>query len=348
MNVIEIRTHLLSALLAAMMAAAGGVAMAAETAKPPTIDALLKRLGYSEQDKAALLAGKIVATDLKRTRDDQLVAAVALQLNAPIATLAENVRKGLNIERDKAVLAFGKLTDKGGAEQFQKARFTSDDSEEIGKMIAVKADGTFNLSEAEMVGLSKALHGLNADDPTAADKASKAYQAILAGRHQAYIEKGLAGIANYEAGPVLEPGKELRAAYDQAKPFFEEYFPAFGQALGAFPNDQPPEITSDFYWIERNVEGRPDFILAHQMVQSGDDFALLSQRHYFVGHTYESLQVIAVALPTENGSAVFYANSTYTDKITGFFSGVAESVGQSRTKDDLTKYFEEARENYTE
>jgi len=341
----SVRKYVLAAVLAATMTATGGAARAAEDAKPPTIEAVMKRLGYSEEDKTALLAGKIVATDLKRTRDDQLIAAVAMQLNAPIATLAENVRKGLNIEGDKDVSAFGKVSGKGAAEAFEKARYTGDDSDEIAKLIAVKADGTFNLSKSEMEGLQKALQGLDADDPTAAEKASKAYQAILAGRYQAYVEKGLDGIANYDAGPVLEPGKELRAAYDQAKPFLEEYFPAFGQALGTFPNDQPTDITSDFYWIKRNVEGRPDFILAHQMVQSGEGFVLLSQRQYFVGHTYESLQVIAVALPTEKGSAVFYANSTYTDKITGFFSGVAESVGQSRTKEDLVKYFKEARKD---
>lgn len=346
MNGTGMRKHVLFVLLAAMMTVAGSVAMAAEAVKPPTIDTLLKRLGYTRNDKAALLAGKILATDLKRTRDDQLIAAVAVQLNAPIATLAENVRKGLNIERDKDVLAFGKLTDKAGAEGFERARFTSDDSDEIAKLIAVSADGTFNLSKAEMEEMGKALHGLNASDPMAADKASKAYQAVLTGRHQAYVAKGLNGIANYDAGPVLKPAHELLAAYDQTKPFLDQYFPAFGQALGNYPEDQSPDITDDFYWIKRRVEGRPDFILVHQMVQSGNDFALLSQRQYFVGHTYESLQVLALALPTEKGSAVFYVNSTYTDKITGFFSGVAASVGQSRTKEDLTTYFEEARRNY--
>ena len=60
---------------------------------------------YNEEDKAALLSGKIITTDLKKTRDDQLIAAVAMQLNAPIATIAENARKGLNIERDKDVMA---------------------------------------------------------------------------------------------------------------------------------------------------------------------------------------------------------------------------------------------------
>jgi len=53
--------------------------------------------------------------------------------------------------------------------------------------------------------------------------------------------------------------------------------------------------------------------------------------------------VIALALPVQGGSAVFYMNSAFTDKVTGFFSGVAHSVGQGRMKDDLTRYFDAVR-----
>jgi len=348
MNQVKMMRLVFAALVATALTGMSGVAPAADAPNPPSLDVLLKRLGYSEADKAALLSGKVIATDLQKTRDDQLIAAVAMQLNAPIATLAENARKGLNIERDEDVVAFGKLTDKGGTEQFAKARYTAKDAEEIEGLIALKADGTFNLSKEEMKALGEALSGVKASDTLAADKASEAYQAVLANRYQAYLEKGLDGIANYEAGATLEPAKQLSAVYDQAKSFLDEHFPAFGKALGEFPDGQNSDISSDFYWMKRDVEGRADFILAHQMVQSGEDFVLLSQRQFFVGHTYQSLQVVAVALPTEKGSAVFYANSAYTDKITGFFSGVAQSVGQNRTKEDLTEYFENARKGYQE
>ena len=339
----EIRTYFCALLLGAFLAGSCGVA---EAAGPPTVDVLLERLGYEKEDKAALLEGKIIATDLKKTRDDQLIAAVAVQLNAPVATLAENVRKGRNIENDTATIAFGKLDPQGGAEQFAQARYDKGDSREIKSLVDVKSDGTFNLSKEEMAALKKALKGVKANAADAADKASAAYQEVLAGRFQAYVEKGLDGVANYEAGAKLEPAKELRAAYEQAKPFMDEFFPAFGEALGQFPAGQSPDISSDIFWIKRKVEGRPAFVLAHQMVQSGDDFLLLSQRQFFVGHTYESLQVVALAVPTEKGSAVFYVNSAYTDKVTGFFGGVAQSVGQNRTKDDLTKYFENIRKNF--
>jgi hypothetical protein len=338
-------TRGLAVLLGACVASACSVAIAAEGAKPPTIDAVLDRLGYTAEHKATLFEGGIVATDLKRTRDDQLIAAVAVLVQAPLATLADNARRGLNIERDEATTAFGRLDGQAGSEQFLAARYDEADRREVERLLGAAADGTFNLSKAELEALHGALGGVKPGDGAAADRASQAYQAVLAGRHKAYVETGLDGIADYTAGARLKPAEELRAAYAQAKPFLDELFPAFSRALGEFPAGQSPDISNSFYWMKRDVEGRPAFVLVHQMVQSGDDFALLSQRQYFVGHTYESLQVVSLALPSDKGTVVFYVNSAYTDKVTGFFSGVAQSVGQSRTKEDLIEYFERARKS---
>ena len=329
-----------AALFAAWLVALSGVATAAAA---PSVDALLERLGYTAEAKAALLEGGIVATDLKRTRDDQLAAAVAVLVQAPLATLAENARRGLNIERDEGITAFGRLESRPGIDQFSAAGYDEADRREVERLLEASPDGTFNLSKAELESLRLAVKGLTPGSGGAADQASRAYQTILAGRHQAYLEKGLDGIADYEAGTRLKPAEELRAAFAQARPFLEESFPDFGRALGQFPAAQVPEITNSFYWMKRDVEGRPAFILAHQMVQSGDDFVLLSQRQYFVGHTYDSLQAIALAVPVDGGSAVFYVNSAYTDKVTGFFSGVAQSVGQDRTKAELIEFFEGVR-----
>jgi len=315
---------------------------AAAAAGPPSIDEVMKRLGYTDEDKKALLSGKIVSTDLKRTRDDQLIAAVAVRVATPISTLAENVKRGRNIELDPETLAFGLLADPGGGERFAQAAYAASETEEVNKLLKVKASSTFNLSSAEIAFLRGRLKGIGGGDVEAV---SKAYREVLAGRLEAYLEKGLEGIAPYDhGGESLSPAKELRAVYGQAKPFLAEYFPAFDRALAAFPEAPSPEVSSQVYWMKRDVEGRPAFILAHQLVQAGEDYVLMSQRQFFVGHTYDSLQVVALALPVEEGAAIFYVNSAFTDKITGFMSGVARSVGQGRVREDLTKYFKIIRE----
>ena len=82
--------------------------------------------------------------------------------------------------------------------------------------------------------------------------------------------------------------------------------------------------------------------LGKQGLQS--TFVLTSQRQFYVGHTYESLQMIGLALPADDGAVIFSINSVFTDQITGFFAGVAQSVGQSRTKENMTKHFKTVRQ----
>jgi len=334
----------LAGLILAAAAMHGRPLSAAEGSRPPSVDDLLARLGYTDQDKKALLSGKVISTDVKRTRDDQLIAAVAVVLPVPIAELAQGPKQGRNIERDPDVLAFGALSQTTGAEQFGKAAYTASEMDEVKRLLKVKPSDTFNLSSEEIAALRARLGKLDGKDPATAEAASKAYREVLAGRLSAYLAKGLDGIAPYDhGGKTFSPAKELRAVYEQAEPFLSEHFPAFKKALAEFPKGQSSDITSKIYWMKRAVEGRPAFIMAHQMVEAGDDYVLMSHRQFFVGHTYDSLQVVALALPVQGGSAVFYVNSAFTDKVTGFFSGVAHSVGQGRMKDDLTKYFESVR-----
>ncbi len=326
-----------AAFLGSPLSAAGG-------SQPPTVDDLLARLGYTEQDKKDLLAGKIISTDVKRTRKDQLIAAVAVVLPVTIVELAEGPARGRNIERDPEVLTFGELSQGAGAAQFAEVAFTESETAEVKRLVKVKPGSTFNLSSEEIASLRASLGKLDRKDPAAVEAVSKAYREVLAGRLGAYLAKGLDGIAPYDhGGKSFSAAKGLRAVYKQAEPFLSEHFPAFRTALAEFPRSQAAEIGSKIYWMKRTVEGRPAFILAHQMVEAGDDYILMSHRQFFVGHTYDSLQVIALALPVQGGTAVFYVNSAFTDKVTGFFSGVAHSVGQGRMKDDLTKYFEGIR-----
>jgi hypothetical protein len=182
---------------------------AAAAAPPPSIDEVMMRLGYTDEDKKALLSGKIVSTDLKRTRDDQLIAAVAVRVATPISTLAENVKRGRNIELDPETLAFGLLADPGGGERFAQAAYAASETEEVNKLLKVKASSTFNLSSAEIAFLRDRLKGLGGGD---AEAVSKAYREVLAGRLEAYLEKGLEGVAPYDhGGESLSPAKELRA-----------------------------------------------------------------------------------------------------------------------------------------
>ncbi|MGH9361355.1 MAG: hypothetical protein ACRD2T_05515, partial [Thermoanaerobaculia bacterium] len=50
-------------------------------------------------------------------------------------------------------------------------------------------------------------------------------------------------------------------------------------------------ISKDFLWVKQRVEGRPAFILAHRLFYRVGDGALMAERQFYAGHSYNSLQI---------------------------------------------------------
>ncbi len=308
---------------------------------PPSLDEVFQTLGFSQKDVEAVKNGQIVSIEPKRTRDDQLIAAVAVPIKASVAALTEGLKSGRNISVDSDVLSQGKI-DPSSSDPL--SAFAFKDSKEVGKLLSNDRAKSFHLSSEEQAMLEKQLAGLNANQSGSTEKAMAAYREVLAGRFEAYAKGGLDGVAPYVDGSnTLSPAATLKAATEQAKSFLSKYFPDFWAALDGFPKNGSQAIASDFYWVDREVEGRPAALLVHHLYEATDDYLMVSQRQYYVGHTYESLQMFGLAMPTETGSVIFSVNSIYTEQITGFFSGVAQSVGEKRTKESMVKHFEAVR-----
>jgi len=317
---------------------------AAQDSSLPTVEDVMSGLGYTDQDRAALQSGNIVAADVERDRDDQLIASVAVFLPVTVEELLAGVRSGDGLRADLGAPAVGVLGSDSNPADWQGLAFTDADRDEATKLLGFKGGSDFNLAEDEIAALQSKLDGVTARSDDMLDKVSAAYREILVARHDAYVQSGLDGVADYkQGGTTLEPSAQLADVAAQAKDFLSQHFPDFWNAFSNYPEAQSDDIASSFYWLKRQVEGRPDFVLMHEMSTGTEDYTLMTRREYFVGHTYESLQVVAVALPVENGSAVFYVNAAFTDQITGFIGGVASSVGQVRMRDDLTKFFEEVQ-----
>ena len=85
----------------------------AQDARPPSVEEVMSRLGYGEEDRQALMAGKIVTTDMERTRNDQLIAAAAVRLPADIKTLRVKTRTGKNLTEGPGILAAASINPRG-------------------------------------------------------------------------------------------------------------------------------------------------------------------------------------------------------------------------------------------
>ncbi len=103
-------------------------------------------------------------------------------------------------------------------------------------------------------------------------------------------------------------------------------------------------MTEDrFFWIKREVEKRPCFILAHQLIDVREDIALGAELHFYVGHTYDSQLTLIGAAPFEDGTLVFGATRIFTDKVTGFGSSLKKTFGRKVVARKIADRFERLR-----
>ncbi len=312
----------------------------------PTVDDVIQAIGFTAEDKQALLAGKVISNDLKQAQEKEIVAAAAMRLPVPLDKIEEIYGHGGGIKADPDNIAFGILTTPFDENDWNNVGFDPAEKDEIKQILSAKPGSDLNLSEQEFATLRESLGGVRADQPGAADSVSKAYRNILIGRFNSYLAKGLNGIAPYDRGGVKtsSPAEEIRTAWEVENNFMEAHFPTFVRAFSAYPESQPPEITHEIRWRKQRVEGRPAFILEHSRLQTGEGYVLSTNVQFFVGHTYNSQVVVWLLLPYEGDTLVFVANSTSTDAIAGLFSGIASSVGQDRMKAGIKSYFESARQ----
>jgi len=330
--------------LALMLVGASPDAVAADV-KVPSAEEVIESIGFTAEDKKALLAGEIVSRDLDRVGEKEIIAAVAMRLPVSLAKIDEVYPAGSDIEIDRNNLGYSLLGAPPKDGEWADLAFDDSEKEELKNMLGAKPGEDLNLSAEEFAQLSDRLSGVAADQDGAAAAVSDAYRDLMKARFAAYLERGLDGVAPYDRGDgnTVSPAEEIRSVWGTDDEFFGTYFPALNKAYLSFPKDRPDEIENEFAWRKQEVEGRPAFILQHSQIQKSEGYHVWASKQFFVGHTYNSQVTAGLFLPYEEGSILFYFNSTSTDKIAGFFSGVASSVGQSRMNESIKRYFDAAR-----
>ena len=320
-----------------MFGLACAFAAGARAAAPPSPDEVLSLLGFTAEEREALRRGEIVARDQAILREDHISAAVAMHLAVPVEALHLDALTGRNLVRDPNIAAVGSL--QNGAAAWQGQAFGAEEVEEARRLREDRGGGDFNLSAAEAAAIEAGLKAGGGGGPEAL--ASALYREILLARQAAYRAEGLAAIAPYRRnGATLRPDTGLAAVSTPKNFALLGYFPDFTAALAGFPRAERPGVAHGHYWIKREIGGRPNYILVHQVVAGGADHAIVAMREYYVGHTYEALQFVMLALPAEGGSLLVLVTSTFADKATGFFNDLARWFGQRRMRDDLRNHFE--------
>ena len=291
-------------------------------AETPTVEELLAYLRIDKAERANLFNGKILSTPVTEGTDKELAVGIVMFVPAPMEALEEFVKTGKLLATDPDVIAFGELPESPSVAVFKGLSGE-------GSISDVRPGAKFNLDSSE-------IRELKTREQT--------YQGLLLRRYQAYCARGLSGIAPYDrgGGKFSKPADELTTALKEST-LLAEHFPELHRALLDYPQHQPNGVTSRFFWVNQRVENRPTFILTHRLSYVRPEGAFMAERQYYVGHSYNSLQILAGCLPVSGGSIVFYSNHTSTDQVAGLASGMRHTLGRNQMRQEITKNFEQIR-----
>lgn len=285
-------------------------------------------------DVSGLDQGEIISYDVREPTDKTLAAGLAMYVEAPPERLIAAVRNGALLVGDPEVIAAGTFLPASGPEALEKFEFGASDIDEAEALSEVEPGSEFNFSAAEIEGF-RAL-GRTLARVSEAERLrllSRRYREVLWQRLDSYRKNGPDAIAPYarSGGNTVDVAAELRTFTEQSVPL-RLYAPELQEALLKFPSQSSSDTASTLQWVERKVEGRPTVILVHQMIQRTGGGAVVAVRDFYVGHSFNSSQMVLGILPYREGSLVFYSHCTSTDQVAGVGAGLKHAIGRERLR----------------
>jgi hypothetical protein len=312
----------------------------------PAAGEVLTVLGIPPEKLANLERGEIISQPDQESGEKELAMDVALYLPTPPAKVFDYLQHAEVEAIDSDIIAHGEIQPNAGVDAFKRFAFPARQGDEVEGLLNAEPGDRFNLSASEIDSFRQLKEKLaGAGEKAEAEAVSQHYREILLRRWQAYRSDGLAGIAPYahpEGIPAADPAAELRASAISDKSL-ARYYPGLEKAWLDYPAGLPAGVAEQFFWLNRRVEGRPTAILGHRLVQSSNAGGVIAIRHYYVGHSYNSINLVIGCLPHRDGTIVFYAQRTSTDQVAGMASGLKHAIGRERMKEQMEGRLESLR-----
>jgi len=329
-------------------------AVAGTISSTPEMKEILDYLGFGEEEVQKLFSGEneVISKGRKEGTEKELAVALGVILPATVPEVAQFIRGSKLFDLDKEVISFRDLGDKPRDKKaFLGMKFESNEVTEIAQLLKIKPGSTFNFSQAEIGRLKEVAGRLRkvgtAMDPKVQEAVNAEHSSLLMDRYLAYREKGLSGIPPYVrgGGKVANPGEELVSVVERST-LMKKSAPDFYRAFRNYPKDTAENVENQFLLLKLMAEDRPTFVLAHRMYRIGDKIAVLTEKQFYVGHSYNSLKIAAALLPVEKGTLLLYENRTSTDQVAGFGGSVKRGIGRKMMLDNLVTFFKKARESF--
>ncbi|MGH7299341.1 MAG: hypothetical protein ACREJE_02890 [Candidatus Rokuibacteriota bacterium] len=301
-------------------------------------------LHLSAEQRVLLLAGDTIAYPVAETGETELGAGVAMYLPVPLGRAAEAITSSGIVLQDPSISASGPLAPGAPPSALAGYQLAASEAAEALDALEAAPGSRFNLAPPEIEAFHAAKAARRGADRAAMVEAGAGqWRALLFHRWQAFLARGLDGIAPYaRRRGTSDPAALLRVAAGDAR-VVAHLMPRLQEALLRFPAEQSPTATSQFYWVKREVQGQPTPILIHHLVDVSPGMAVYVERHFYVGHSYNASQILSGAVPYEDGVVIFSSNRVSTDQVAGLGGEMKRMIGRRQLRGEIVKRFDRIR-----
>ena len=304
-----------------------------EAATLPTADEVFQELHLSDIDRKNIRQGKIVDWSASEGSDRELAIGFVGLVKAKPQDLYPSYREALVLKEVPVITAYGRLTGEGTMADLAGVKLQPNGEKEARRYLNAQPGNELNLDAKEIAAFQALKAGGDADAVPVEKVEALVRQGLLA-RYQAYRKGGLSGIAPYERGgsDQLRPGDELLLS-TKGLTGTAKHLPAFHKFLLNYPNgltkEEAKNLEEFFFWLNIDVFGRPTYVLVHRMLYHIDDAALAVERHFYASHDYNIMLQQVAAVPTKDGTVLFYTGRVSTDQVAGFGSSALHPVSRA-------------------
>ena len=319
-----------------------GVARVSWAAKSLSMNQMIADLGLPEEAAERILRGAMVQIDPGESSARELAVGLAFLVPQPPVEVLKAFRSEVDLRSDPKVAASVPNVGPGTPDDFASLVLQPNGSAEARRYLSASPGEALNLSLEEIRAFN-ALASADGDPKTAVEGQLKQ---LLLRRYQAYLAKGLLGIAPYARsnGP-FDASEELRRASKEVR-VLQKVSPEFQQLLITYPQGRPQGLEESFYWLRYDREGRPIYTLRHRLAMAVGEAFVVADREFYVTHTYNTSQALAGFVPVPEGTVVFYRNCVSTDQVTGLASSAKKGIGRTVMADQLIHIFERSRGSF--
>jgi len=211
---------------------------------------------------------------------------------------------------------------------------TSDrEFKEVELLHNLKKGEDYNLTPQEFTTLTASLKATkNASREEKTEAASKAIRELLLGRYRAYTKQGLAGIEPYKRGKKnVNIGNELKVSTETLD-IVEDHLPDYYNNLLNYPAGADC-CQQRFRWLKVKLMKRPAFALTHSSVLKKDNLLIITERHFYVTHSLNSMQITVVWLPYEGDTYMGLAMSAQANALDTFMGRVFRGIGRNMSEE---------------